>query len=75
MINPLLEAFLDADSVSDKIDRLYDMRNIADEEMLDFVAASLDMHPTGDAFERYDEIMKALKAREKFEGNNRLRRQ
>ncbi|MCR5301988.1 MAG: DUF1653 domain-containing protein [Lachnospiraceae bacterium] len=73
-LNPLLEAFLDASSISDKVDRFYDMRKIADEEMLRFVAASLDMDVTGDVQDMYQEILRALKAREKYE-SSRLRRQ
>ena len=73
-LNPLLEAFLDAKSISEKVDRFYDMRNVADDEMLGYVAASLDMEVTGDTQEKYSEILRALKAREKYE-SNRLRGQ
>ena len=71
-LDPLLEAFLDADTITDKIDRLYDMRNTADIEMLRFVAASLDLEVSGDAQEMYSGILRALRAREKYE-SNRLR--
>ena len=72
-LDPLLEAFLDADSISEKLDRFYDMRKVINDEMLGYVAASLDMEVTGDTEEKYSEILKALKAREKYE-SNRLRR-
>ena len=71
-LDPLLEAFLDAGSITEKIDRLYDMRKSANDEMLKFVAASLDIEVSGDTQEKYDEILRALKAREKYE-SNRLR--
>ena len=72
-LNPLLEAFLDATTISEKVDRFYDMRNVADDEMLGYVAASLDLDVSGAAEEKYSEILRALKAREKYE-SNRLRR-
>lgn len=71
-LDPLLEAFLDAPSISEKLDRFYDMRKSANDEMLKFVAASLDIEVSGDTQEKYDEILRALKAREKYE-SNRLR--
>ena len=71
-LDPLLEAFLDASSISEKLDRFYDMRKSANDEMLKFVAASLDIEVSGDTQEKYDEILRALKAREKYE-SNRLR--
>ena len=71
-LDPLLEAFLDAGSITEKIDRLYDMRKSTNDEMLKFVAASLDIEVSGDTQEKYDEILRALKAREKYE-SNRLR--
>ena len=48
------------------------MRKSANDEMLGFVAASLDIEVSGDTQEKYDEILRALKAREKYE-SNRLR--
>ncbi len=72
-LDPLLEAFLDASSISDKLDRFYEMRKVADDAMLSYVAASLDMEIAGDTQEKYDEILRALKAREKYE-SSRLRR-
>ena len=72
-LDPLLEAFLDADTISEKVDRFYDMRNTANDEMLGYVAASLDLDVSGTAEEKYSEILRALKAREKYE-SNRLRR-
>ncbi len=73
-LNPHLEAFLDASSISDKLDKFYDMKNRVDEGVLDDVAASLDLEVKGDADEKYSQILAALKAKEKYE-SNRLRRQ
>ena len=73
LLNPLLEAFLDAVTISEKVDRFYDMRNKADSAMLDYVAASLDIEVAGERDEKYAEILRALKAKEKYE-SNRLRR-
>ena len=73
-IDPLLEAFLDASNVPEKIERLYDMRRTADETMLGYVASSLDLEVSGDKDEIFSEIMRALKAREKYE-SSRLHRQ
>ena len=72
-LNPLLEAFLDADNASDKLERFYDMRKIADDTILGYAAASLDIEVSGDVDEKYSEILNVLKAREKYE-SNRLRR-
>ncbi len=71
-IDPTLESFLDAKSISDKIDIFYDMKKIMDDEMLGYVAASLDLEVSGDLEEKYSEILRALKARDKYE-SNRLR--
>ncbi len=71
-LNPLLEAFLDARSISEKVDRFYDLKKIADNEMLAAVASSLDIDISGTTEEKADEIMRALRAKEKYE-SNRLR--
>ncbi len=72
-LDPLLEAFLDAASISEKVERFYDMRKTADDEMLAVVSASLEIDVSGDTQEKYSEILRALKAKEKYE-SNRLRR-
>ncbi len=71
-LNPLLESFLDANSISEKVDRFYDLKKIADDEMLATVASSLDLDISGTTEEKAQEIMRALKAKEKYE-SNRLR--
>ncbi len=72
-LDPLLEAFLDAGSISEKVERFYDMRKNINDEMLSYVAASLELDVSGDTEEKYSEILRALKAKEKYE-SNRLRR-
>ncbi len=72
-LDPLLESFLDAPTISDKVGRFYDMKGCATPEMLSYVAASLDLDVSGDTEQMYDEILKALKAKEKYE-SGRLRR-
>ena len=71
-LNPLLESFLDAKTISEKVDRFYDLRKIADDEMLNTVASSLDLDVSGSTQEKAEEIMRALRAKEKYE-SNRLR--
>ena len=71
-LDPLLEAFLDAKTISEKVDRFYDMKKVADEDMLAAVASSLDIDISGTVEEKADEIMRALRAKEKYE-SNRLR--
>ena len=71
-LNPLLESFLDAKTISEKVDRFYDLKKIADDEMLNTVASSLDLDISGSTQEKADEIMRALRAKEKYE-SNRLR--
>lgn len=72
-LNPLLEKFLDADSYTEKLDILYEMKGKADTEMLSYVATSLDIEVEGeDAMEWYAQIQKCLKTMVKYECN-RLR--
>lgn len=71
-LDPLLESFLDARTISEKVDRFYDLKKIADDEMLATIASSLDIDISGTTQEKADEIMRALKAKEKYE-SNRLR--
>ncbi len=71
-LDPMLEAFLDARTISEKVEIFYDMRKVADDEMLGYVASSLEIEVSGDPDEKYSEILRALKAKEKYE-SNRLR--
>lgn len=72
-LDPLLEAFLDASSYEEKLDKYYAMRGKADLNMLSYVAMSLDLEVSKeDVDEQYLEILNCLKTMEKFECN-RLR--
>ena len=71
-LDPMLEAFLDADTISKKVDIFYDMKKVADESILSAVASSLDLEISGTVEQKAEEILRALKAKEKYE-SNRLR--
>lgn len=71
--DPLLEAFLDAETISEKVGKFYDMKGAVTDEILGFIASSLELEVSGDTEEKYSEILRALKAKEKYE-SNRLRR-
>lgn len=72
-LNPYLEAFLDASSYEEKLDKFYDMRGKVDKDVLSYVAMSLDIELSKDtAEEQYKEILFCLKTMEKYECN-RLR--
>lgn len=73
VLDPLLEAFLDADSYEEKVDCFLAMRNKADEFMLRTVAISLDFELSkDDVEEQYEELLSALRTMKRFECN-RLR--
>lgn len=72
-LNPLLEEFLDAELIEDKIEIYYKMRDVADRKMLSTVAVSLDIEISKeDVEDQYDEILGCLKMMGRFEGS-RLR--
>lgn len=72
-LDPLLEAFLDARDSTQRLERFYDLKKVADDTMLGYVATSLGIEVSGDTDEKISEILNVLKAREKYE-SNRLRR-
>ena len=68
-----LEAFLDERSYAKKLDILLYMRKKITDEMLDLIAAAMDMQLTGETTqERYEEALSIVKTRKKFE-RDRLR--
>lgn len=72
-LNPLLEAFLDAPSYEEKLDKFYDMRKSITDDMLSYVAMSLDIELSKETTEdKYKEILGCLKTMVKYECN-RLR--
>ena len=72
-LDPLLEAFLDASDSTERLERFYDLKKVADDTMLGYVATSLGIEVSGDKDEKCSEILSVLRAREKYE-SNRLRR-
>ncbi len=72
-VNPDLLAFLEADTVEQKLEVLYGIKNTDDEKLLTAIEASLDITSSqGSPEDRIAFIRQTLKTRAKFEGN-RLR--
>ena len=72
-LDPMLEAFLDADSFEEKLDKFYDMKKCITDEMLSYVAMSLDIELSKETTEeKYKEVLGCLKTMVKYECN-RLR--
>lgn len=72
-LNPLLIAFLDADSYERKLEILSALHPVVTDEMIDTMAVSLDTEvKDGDIEQRYVEIRNCLITMERFECN-RLR--
>ncbi|MBO7402853.1 MAG: hypothetical protein J6U10_07670 [Lachnospiraceae bacterium] len=72
-VNPDLLAFLEADTVDQKLEVLYGIKNTEDEKLLTAIEASLDITSSeGSPEDRIAFIRQTLKTRAKFEGN-RLR--
>ncbi len=70
---PLLLEFLDAERLEDKMHILACHRNQMDDSLLNNIAISLDLVvEKKDLQEKYDEIMKCLATKDRFECN-RLR--
>lgn len=66
--NPLLLRFLDAESIRDKRELLEAWEAYADENLLEGIAASLDiMLSAGSEKEKYRELLNCLKMMEHFE--------
>ncbi len=72
-VDPDLLAFLEADSIDEKLEVLYRIKNTEDEKLLSAIEASLDI-PSSDRApeERIAFIRQTLQIRAKFEGS-RLR--
>ena len=67
-LNPLLTAFLDAQTYEDKLGKLIAMRGKVNVDVLDYVAMSLDVSaPAEDPDEKYEQILAKLKALERYE--------
>lgn len=73
VLDPMLAAFLDADSYERKLEIFDSLQGKADEAMLNTIAVSLDLElPEGDLEEQYMELKNCLLTLERYECN-RLR--
>ena len=67
-VNPDLLAFLDLDTLSEKLEMLRDLRKRIDDRLLDSIAASLDIVvEDGPLLQRYQEVLNCLETMEHFE--------
>ena len=67
-VNPDLLAFLDLDTLSEKLEMLRDLRKRMDDRLLDSIAASLDIVvEDGPLPRRYQEVLNCLETMEHFE--------
>ena len=72
-LDPDLEAFLDADTCDQRLEILSRMHVRIDDDMIDFMSASIDIEiPAGRTSDRYEKLKDALMLRRKFE-SGRLR--
>lgn len=67
-VNPDLLAFLDLDTLAEKLEMLRDLRKRMDDRLLDSIAASLDIVvDDGPLPQRYQEVLNCLETMEHFE--------
>ena len=67
-INPDLLAFLELDTLAEKLEMLRDLRKRMDDRLLDSIAASLDIVvEDGPLSRRYQEVLNCLETMEHFE--------
>lgn len=69
-VNPDLLAFLELDTLAEKLEMLRDMKKRIDDHLLDSIAASLDIVvEEGPLPQRYQEVLNCLETMEHFECN------
>lgn len=67
-VNPDLLAFLELDTLAEKLEMLRDLRRRMDDRLLDSIAASLDLVvEDGPLQQRYQEVLNCLETMEHFE--------
>lgn len=67
-VNPDLLAFLDLDTLAEKLEMFKDLRKRIDDHLLDSIAASLDIVvEEGPLAKRYQEVLNCLETMEHFE--------
>lgn len=73
LIDPMLAAFLDADTYEDRLNIMVGMRDKVDKEMLTTMAIACDIPvPEGDISDQFEAIRSTLLTRDRYEGS-RLR--
>ena len=72
-MDPMVEAFLDADTYEEKINILAGLKNRITDEMLQIMAVTMDIELNSDnTQDRYRELMNCLSIKEKFEVERRF---
>ena len=72
-LDPLVVAFLDADSPDERLQILSDLHKDITNEQIDVMSMALDeIIPDGDVYDRYDALRGVLLTRKRFE-SSRLR--
>lgn len=72
-MDPMVEAFLDADTYEEKINILAGLKNRITDEMLQIMAVTMDIELNSEnTYERYKELMGCLSIKEKFEVERRF---
>lgn len=73
-VDPDLLAFLELDTLAEKLEMLRDLRKRINDHLLDSIAASLDIVvEEGPLQKRYQEVLNCLETMEHFECSNRFR--
>lgn len=73
-VDPDLLAFLELDTLAEKLEMLRDLRKRINDHLLDSIAASLDIVvEEGSLQKRYQEVLNCLETMEHFECSNRFR--
>lgn len=72
-MDPMVEAFLDADTYEEKINILAGLKNRITDEMLQIMAVTMDIELNSESTQdRYRELMSCLSIKEKFEVERRF---
>ena len=72
-MDPMVEAFLDADTYEEKINILAGLKNRITDEMLQIMAVTMDIELNSEnTQDRYRELMNCLSLKEKFEVDRRF---
>ena len=74
-MNPLVVAFLDADSTAKRLQILDELRKDVTDDMIDIMAMSVDaqIEAADDPYDRYVELREVLTTKQRYEESGRLR--